>query len=1278
MRVKIVKGDLMRKFALPAVFAVAFAASAAFATDGTWNYESTATPDGLTIESAASWDDSENWVGGIMPSGSTGCAFLVDKNRTTSMSDYTRYIRIPAEGVTVAGVGSRQGANIYIVGGPLGLSGTTPSMGYAGLAALRDETSGFPTCPVFWHNESVTFHDATLINRCNICAPIHGQGNVSVGDQFRHLMNFYAPSASETIVDESHTGHFSVGSGGIYVHCRMGAARTVGYWRTKSGSPYLVRVGAVHDLAPGCGVSGAGIPSGAFLRRVFSDSLVEISAPATADSADATTGTEIEFAAYSPKTVQHLQAFDPMGGNPEWNIAYTKDREEDEFLVYIDKLSCSAPNRVIVTIDTNQRFSLDSDKTTYPATVFFKDVSGVPSNSIHLTKADVMFRPVVDGDTESYVRSVALDGTAKVTVSNGFATTFGDVSAFSGSIKKAGGGLLTAYTKLASFGTIDVAEGEFAIAPTGGVATVSSLSVASGATLSLAEGTTLAISSMNLANGATVRIGKGAVLRLPGSSFPSGVTFEGEGSVDFSSRLQSANYGEPVFYASQYDPGVKGTPAFWITAESLTNATPAGTLVNENGTNFVARWNDCRGGADAGYHFATNLHHKPYVAPTTNAFGQSYVKINGAKDSNNYYGLVWDEPIRNIRTVFAVIDITDGYGSILGSTPRLAGVHYLRGSRSNTAGLFYRASNGACGTTNIANVVLNVPVYLDGVEVLWNTNLVAVGGTGVHVIEVDALGDTEADAFAVVNGRSMWQNRPDLAGGERVYEYIIYTNALTFAERYNTCAYLVEKYRKSATPHQVMDSRTRIDSVAAAAVATHVPVASGAAVGVTSMEEGAKLRKTGDGTLYLTDLANASGALSVEGGTAIVHSRTNFTRAAGAYLHLDATDASTITTKEDSARGMDVVTTWRDPDSGREAKTLYSSSTNLPFMAPAALNGLDMIDFGPAIGNISSAPYTKASTSSALTFTGVRTLRTVFSVLGTAGGGGSILGGDSGRNDPQKDRIQNKTYLGLWRDVQTHPTEYSMPLIIGTWYRDGYGTSNNMGTFVDTKKTEVRLNGEVVNPTSTGFTGGYDLVSVRVGWETMEANTIGGIHYANQVGGQQIGELAYYERLLPQDEFDDTQAYFMKRWFNRSMPRRRAATIGTLSVANGATLVVEGGAPLTVGSFSGGGSVSGAVTFLADADWTFEAKSDGTIAPLSVAGALDISAGGTVHVTGDTGALNAGMYTLMTATSISAGELGAPVIAPHVRHRGYSYALVSDATSVSLKVTAPGMVIRVD
>ena len=86
-------------------------------------------------------------------------------------------------------------------------------------------------------------------------------------------------------------------------------------WSLKNGSPFAVRAAgtAEHALCAGTivtvadGVSGAAVPSGTFLKRIFPDGSIELSAAASlsSDSADV----RLAFAPFAPRLHQHVYRF---------------------------------------------------------------------------------------------------------------------------------------------------------------------------------------------------------------------------------------------------------------------------------------------------------------------------------------------------------------------------------------------------------------------------------------------------------------------------------------------------------------------------------------------------------------------------------------------------------------------------------------------------------------------------------------------------------------------------------------------------------------------------------------------------------------------------------------------------------------------------------------------------------------------------------------------------------------------------------------------------------
>ena len=258
------------------------------------------------------------------------------------------------------------------------------------------------------------------------------------------------------------------------------------------------------------------------------------------------------------------------------------------------------------------------------------------------------------------------------------------------------------------------------------------------------------------------------------------------------------------------------------------------------------------------------------------------------------------------------------------------------------------------------------------------------------------------------------------------------------------------------------------------------------------------------------DYSDPTGTLSVEEGTVVVQSvdPTALALPSGAYLHLDASADSTLT--KTTSGGITRVTAWSDPDGGLTATLRASSSTNAPRFVENVLNGLPVLDFGAAQGSQRQG----AQNDPTMRFAISRNIRTVFSVLGSKGGGNTILGGTAGRNDNLATRTSNNTAIGIWRDVQYHAGDPSLPLVTTSG-----NTSSQMSNIANPANTEFHKNGLVVNQKTEPMGGGYDLYTVKtITDHSMESDTLGGIHYAQSWGGVELGEIAYYERVLTADE----------------------------------------------------------------------------------------------------------------------------------------------------------------
>ena len=1228
-------------------------ALAAWAGNGTWNWFTEGYTNGLSVDAIANWNDPANWVNGEVPSGDAPTAWLVPSDRTTSMAGYpTRWIAVPPEGVTLGYLSSRQAANIYLTGGPISFAGTSTYYAYYG--ALRDETANSPNCPV-WIFNPVSFTDKGLnaiglyCNRTRLCGPIDASGNISVADAFRHHLNRFAVSDSEAPADVSLTGRYTPGSGSIRIYARMSAPEQTGWWRTAEGSPYLHRTGVAHELSPGCRVTGAGIPEGAWLKRVFKSDIVEISAPATASSADEG-GTELTFGAFNPVTDLHVKELG-LQGVSFINFMFTKFRPDDNARFTVKRLIGTNLSWYVIDMDDEDAAVVSTNAVCRPGTFVIENADSYKYHPLYLQRAHIELAcatfPILAVDNVS-------GWDARVTVTNGQTATVKSMHHWKGSLVKDGAGTLVVQSTNATHKALTVEAGTFRFAPSHpGPATLATLSVASGATFELEAGCALRVTSEpTFASGSTLVLGEDAYLILPNSyTLPDGVTISGTGFV--LKDMSTGGLAEGPIRGVQPAGAVVGTPAFWITAESLTNAVPGGELVEEDGKKYVRRWNDCRSAVDGGVHFCTNVYLMPQLV--TDA-AVPYVHIPtgvgmGADNAAKNSGLAWDAPLRNIRAVFAVLRDQTHMGSLLGSTRRFTRPDYVRGGTGWSNNIFYSGAS---------DNVRNGAIYVNCVEKGWGSSL-ANDSTSTFIVEVETAGDTAADAFGIIN-TSSYPNRWDLCGG-CIMEYIIYTNALSYAERQQVSEWLMRKWRGSPAPHSYADRRQRIDSLGFQSNGHGgVNGASGEAATVLSVDSGGTLLKTGAGTLHLMDYVDPTGALSVREGTLAIQSVDPqlLTPPGGAYLHLDASDDSSFTTTT-YADGSTRVTEWRDPVSGRSATKNISNTTNLPKRVTHVLNDLPVVDFGRSVGSgVDSAEEKDSKGNPSLKFTGSINLHTVFSVIGSAGGGNTILGGSAGRNDGSRSATWT---LGIWRDVQYHPRDPSLPLVTTTG-----NTSIQMGNISDPAKTEFRKDGVTVNQKTEPMGGGYNLYTVRtLTAHKLESNILGGIHYAQSWGGIEIGELMYYEQVLSQDEVSDVESWLRWKWFNLGVKYRRPAVARALDVEEGATLSVVGGAPLTVTELSGTGTVLGGVALGANAVIRAHVNGEGTVdGPLTVDGSVNISNGGTVTFSGDVSRLAIGEYPLISAGTLI-GSADGWVLGPVNTHKKLSLCVSDDALVLCVK-----------
>ena len=1189
---------------------------------------------GTSVTNMADWFDAGNWGAGGPVNSTADWANFADVTGV-------RFIRLTANATTggfrgMPGTSLGEGlsaANRVIVTGDgyrLSNEGSTTAKHY--------ETSGIDLYA------DLSLGENAYVVDCNVAGDIlNAKQMIIAWGIFYHHMDWYANEAGGARTNAQAFTSLYQGSGTLrFIAPESSATDVTGRWSGTAGQPYLTRTGDNHVLPVGTLVHGAGIPEGTYLKRIYTRSLVELSQPLSADLTDG----EVTFDAQTARVYKKLSTYE-LATTAMCEMEISKYREEDDHRWEVDYFAVPQDRRA---------YWLSTRTGLHAGTLVVHDATLV--RNYGFGESHVEFAAAGTGKKNGFPNAIAFSAgaskssTSRFTAPDGLSASILCYSNLQNRVVKDGAGTLRVgfeQTKTANAGTLVAEEGVLEISsrtPDVVTTVAGTLAVSNGATLKVVAGSRFAVSQLVAQPGAVIDLGKGAQIAVSGGKcFIDGATVTGEGTIVEAGF--SGLGGDPVF--AMPAPQVVGTPAFWVDAASLTNGTPSGVVEEEGGVKYVSRWNDCRG--TDGYRFCTNLVLRPTLETGANG---PYVKIAKSSSKANVRGLVWDRRIKGIKAAFYVLDPADGGGVFLGdSKPAGAMGDFMRGGIEKSNALIYSGAKCASAIH-----------YLNGIEKKSTDSLAnETGPTIWEVHPVNADGGT-ADAFSLMGGREH-----DLSGNGRIHEFILYTNVLTYAERLQVASYLSQKWRGIAElPYEFLDRRQREGEYAVPSRSGYIAAAEGETVGFAGLSGEGRFVKSGKGQAWVFDAISPSTDITVAEGVLGVRSYLltgNPVR--NAYLHLDASQTNTF--KWTRKAGLDRISEWKDLTSGIKATPQFANCTNQPTLRLNALNGLAMADFGPGLGSRNS--YTMDL--SCLKFAGSKKIQTIFTVLDTAGGGSVLLGGSAGRNDA------GDGYHGVWRDVQSWPTWYAQPLVIGTATRtiDGktLNSSSRSGDYANTRKTEVRLNGAVVDQQNTGFTGGFDLVSVR-STATMRGNLIGGIHYGYSAGGAAYGEIIYYERYLGGDELKSVECYLNKKWFNRTTPSYREASLGTVTVASGATLKVAGGATLALTGLAGSGAVDGSVTLAEDGTVGVEVGPDGAVAPLTVSGALALPQSGVVVLSGDVRRLAAGDHEILCAADgLADGALDGWTVAGGAAH--CSYALFVRNGAVVLNVVKDGLLLLV-
>ena len=1227
------------------VAAAVAAMSAMVAQGATWTNKVVNTPD-----TAYEWADVRNWQDNHVP----------DAYEKIVMPSAKVYVSL-AEGVVSSNF---TGASAIILGSKLRISGND-SKGRSSCSATANAGVIFADLEVGSDGAKEPWISNVIIAGRIIGDAMH---YIVAGGTVAHRLDWYAYSSNPVRTDDVQipaNKMFFPGSGHPTVWAPQGAQACSSTWAQTENSPFLTRVGNAHPIAVGTIVTGNGIPEGTFVRRKFSDSSIELSAAATSTIPE----NALSFAAFTPDVRIHVNAFQRQGTGLTRFKLY-KYREEDGLRFEMDEMRWYDKQ-----IDN---LGLNSTEAYHSGTYVFHTVysPGGQYPAVILDNVDIELAGTADGGATVFNERIGVSVpdaacTVRMTVTNNIEGAVNTFTNFNGTLVKEGAGTLTvAFGEASNKGTLRVAEGTFVLA----------------AKASAGEGA-IALGGLSVAAGATLVLPACGV-KVPANacSIEAGAVISGEGRLVVTGGAAD-NY--------VHDPGegeVAGHPMFWLDA-SKTNTM---TLAYEGDDIYLTRWNDCREGEPM---FCTNMIRRPRLV-WGDAMTNRYVKLTRITNTclhTNTEALVWSVPVGGIKAVFLVQDPTDGGGEILGRTMRLPHDKYY----GSQGGPYYRDWGGegwnrALISPNFATpCIKNGRFFINGQEVVgyekgylgkymqlvenhMNTNYAA--NANHKELWLDAIGVNYLDGHSYGTGCN---------GAMRIAECIIYTNTLTHAERVKTAQYLSRKWLGKDIEYSDTDGALACPVFAPNGSAMDVVAEETAAFG--TVEGGGGLVKTGAGRLVVDSLA--AGAVSVEGGELLVKSFSvsNTAVAAGAWLHVDAADASTLTTY--SQNGTNFVSAWNSLTANGQKVVRYSSVADKDaFIRPNATNGLPMVDLGPALkGNPSKANScvlqiqkadgtTYSHSNDYDLYLSSPYLRTMFIMHSSSGGGGALLGAYS----------QGYPFYSFPHDyTRADSAVLSIPKAdTDAGYSGVMKALSN--TYVNATHVWHWNGGTEFNPFTQPFTGGCDLLS----WRCSDgANARKAADFAiygqgrTAAGGLAYGEVLMYERILAMDEFNAVEAYLLKKWLNKDTPGFRVANVGSLLVASGATMTlgdyapvrgkdayVSGGGHVDARFVGGGGTVNGNVKLLSGGGLTAVVGEDGTVAELTVNGVADLTAGGEVTFAGEVAKLLPGNYALLTAAPLLSG--GTWMCASPSRSLSTSVRVVGDSVMLNVSATGTTLILR--
>ena len=426
------------------------------------------------------------------------------------------------------------------------------------------------------------------------------------------------------------------------------------------------------------------------------------------------------------------------------------------------------------------------------------------------------------------------------------------------------------------------------------------------------------------------------------------------------------------------------------------------TIVEQNGTNFVTRWNDANGGSRYAIPCETTKTWRSNPDERLPFLRQGFQNGRNVVDFGSYlrselknqgrYGAAmhWSEACENVREAFIVVSDTEDLKGLSSDLPGpfLLGhsdeYNFHRGMLYNgDAALVYEYNSH---TANLRNENWR----LDGRPI--SSPVSATLPAGFHVVNMRANSNVKASAFA--------HDREISYGGQRIAECLIFESELSEADRNRTQAYLSMKWRPAPIASLSMADGTSLDlgrgarldvgllSVSGTTTLTrdgttvsvlsdksveNVLISFDEEVNADDVVPGSRCIFLADARISVSGTVNldgivADGEFCKDGSGNLVVCRAMDSRDVSvvggsltvsplqskhSFFHTDASDISSMEIK--SENGTNFVTRWNDAVGGGRYAVASTYTSNwrpspelrCPFLRKNSFNDLYMVDFGP-------------------------------------------------------------------------------------------------------------------------------------------------------------------------------------------------------------------------------------------------------------------------------------------------------------------------------------------